>query len=109
MNLAFAVAALDSILAWRPEPIARPRAGLTAAIATGARARGLAVPPDRHRALHRLGLRGPRPFGPDDVAALAERAVHVSARGGALRVSLHLWCSEADVERPLAALDQLPR
>lgn len=106
-SLPMAIAALEALLAWRPERIAATLGRLTARLAEGARARGLAVPPDRHRAPHMLGLRGPRPFGPGDAAALAARGVQASVRGGALRASPHLWCDEQDVDRLLAALDRL--
>jgi selenocysteine lyase/cysteine desulfurase len=109
VSLPMAAAALEALLAWRPERIAATLAGFTRRIAEAASERGLRVPPDRHRAPHLLGLRGTRPFGPDDARALAARGVRVSARGGALRASPHLWCEDADLDRLLAALDQVRR
>lgn len=109
VSLPMAIAALDALLAWRPARIAATLAGWTGRIEQAARERGLNAPPDRHRAPHLLGVRGARPFGPADARALAERGVRVSARGGALRVSPHLWCTDADIDRFLAALDDLTR
>ena len=39
----------------------------------------------------------------------AARAVDNTQGGGALRVSPHLWCTEADIDRVLAAPDHLTR
>src|SRR5437868_6839441 len=48
------------------------------------------------------------PDAPRLVEALAKQGILCSTRDGALRVSLHYYNSEADVDALLAALDRLP-
>jgi selenocysteine lyase/cysteine desulfurase len=48
------------------------------------------------------------PDAPRLVEALAKEGILCSTRDGALRVSLHYYNSEADVDAVLAALDRLP-
>lgn len=100
-----ALAAIDLVAAWDPgELVAHTRAA-TGRVADGATALGLAADPVHLRAPHLIALRG----GPDlDVAAvvgaLADEGVHVGGAGDALRVSVHAFTSDGDVDRFLAAL-----
>ena len=46
-------------------------------------------------------------YGPDVAAKLAARKMFVSVRGDSIRVSPHLYNTEADVDRLLEELDAL--
>jgi selenocysteine lyase/cysteine desulfurase len=60
---------------------------------------GIASAPGDRRAGHYLGLRFRGGVPPDLPARLAAENVHVSVRGSAMRVTPHLWNTDADVER----------
>ena len=101
-----AIAALEQILAWGVENIADTLGARTAAIAERARTMGLGSQPAERRAGHFLGLRfaeGRVPPGLLD--ALARENVHVSVRGSSMRVTPHLYNTDADVDRLFAALE----
>jgi selenocysteine lyase/cysteine desulfurase len=98
-----AEASLKLLTEWRVPRILKTLSRRTAAIAQRARAEfGIdSVAADR-RAGHYLGLRFPIP--PDLPARLAAENVHVSVRGQAMRVTPHLWNTDADVEKLFAVL-----
>ena len=100
-----AVAALEQILAWGVDDIAATLTARTAAVAERARAIGLGSQPAERRAGHFLGLQFPEgvPSGLLDV--LAREKVYVSVRGTSVRVTPHLYNTDADVERLFAALE----
>ena len=100
-----AIAALDQILAWGVENIAQTLSARTAAIADRARAIGLDSQPAERRASHFLGLRFPEGVPPGLLEALARDKVYVSVRGNSVRVTPHLYNTDADVERLFAALE----
>ena len=91
--------ALRRILAWGVGNIAETLSVLTVRIEDEARELGMETMPARRRAGHMIGLKlGPK--APEDLAArLARDNVFVSVRGRSLRVSPHLYNTEADVER----------
>jgi selenocysteine lyase/cysteine desulfurase len=77
----------------------------TEAIAQHARAQfGIDSVPAARRAGHYLGLRFRGGVPPDLTARLAAQGVHVSVRGNAMRVTPHLWVTDADIDRLFAAL-----
>src|SRR5215467_8191374 len=77
----------------------------TDAIAERAHAElGIGSVPSHRRAGHYLGLRFAGGIPPDLPARLAASKVHVSVRGQAMRVTPHLWNTDADVERLFAVL-----
>lgn len=98
--------ALRQILAWGvPELQAYCRA-LSAGAIPHWQALGCGIEAPQHRAAHLFGLSLPE--GADTaqlLALLAERRVYVSLRGGALRVSPHIYNDAADLEALTAALD----
>jgi len=100
-----AVRALEQILEWGVDAIAATLAARTATIAQRAVGMGLGALPAEQRAGHFLGLRFPRGL-PDGLATrLAEARVYVSVRGEALRVTPHLYNTDADVERLFRVLE----
>ena len=100
-----AVAALEQILAWGVDDIAATLTARTAAIAERARAIGLDSQPAERRAGHFLGLQFPEGVPPGLLDALAHEKVYVSVRGSSVRVTPHLYNTDADVERLFAALE----
>lgn len=99
-----AVAAMTRLLEWGVANIARTLAARTRDIATRTAELSLTALPEAERPGHYLGLRfaaGP-PSGL--LEALAARQVHVSLRGDAMRITPHVYNTDADVERLLAAL-----
>lgn len=100
-----AMAALRQLLAWGVADIQETLSALTARVAEGARALRLEVPPEGLRAGHLVGLKRRGGYAPDVAARLAARRVFVSVRGDSLRVSPHLYNTEADVDRLLEELD----
>ena len=104
--LTMGIAALRQLNDWDPAEISATIAPLTEAIADAAAERGLSFPAKPHRVPHYIGLRRPAsPFTEDVGRKLAARNVHVSMRGDSLRLSPHVYCRPADVERFFSALD----
>jgi selenocysteine lyase/cysteine desulfurase len=96
---------LELLLDWGVPNIQATLRRRTNAIAERARAEfGIASVPDARRAGHYLGLRFPGGVPDDLPARLAAGNVHVSVRGSAMRVTPHLWNTDADVERLFAVL-----
>jgi selenocysteine lyase/cysteine desulfurase len=98
-------ASLKLIADWTVPRILATLTRRTEAIAARARAEfGIDSVPSDRRAGHYLGLRFRGGVPPDLPAQLAAEHVHVSVRGAAMRVTPHLWTTDADVERLFAAL-----
>ena len=100
-----AEASLKLLTEWTVPRIHATLARRTAAIAERARAEfGIeSVPADR-RAGHYLGLRFRGGVSADLPARLAASNVFVSVRGQAMRVTPHLWTTDADVEKLFGVL-----
>jgi len=98
-------ASLELLLDWGVPRIGETLHRRTQAIAERARAElGIGSVPDARRAGHYLGLRIPGGVPEDLPARLAAGNVHVSVRGTAVRVTPHVWNTDADVERLFAVL-----
>jgi selenocysteine lyase/cysteine desulfurase len=98
-------ASLDLLLGWGVERIQTTLRARTDAIAKRARAEfAIASVPDARRAGHYLGLRFSGGVPADLPVRLAAGNVHVSVRGSAMRVTPHVWNTDADVERLFAVL-----
>lgn len=97
--LPMAVAALRQILDWRIEEIALTLAHMTATIAERAHALGLTSVPTPLRAGHFLGLRFPARPPAGLLEKLTAEKIFVSIRGDSLRVTPHLYNTDADVDR----------
>lgn len=99
------IAGLEQVLEWRPERIGEYGRALTAGLMDDIRSAGLTIAPDGRRACHLFGI---RLAGKADVATLQgrlhDRRVYVSVRGDALRVSVHLYNDEADIQALREAL-----
>ncbi len=98
-------AALSIVLEWTPARITEYCRTLTEGLIERAREAGFGVEEDSWRAGHLFGLRMPPGLDPGAVgSALAEREVHVSLRGTALRISPHVYNDEEDITALWAAL-----
>ena len=104
-------AALEQLLAWGANDIARTLGHMTAHIAAEASVRfGAEAAPEALRSPHYLGLRLPGGLPEGFAQALAARNVHVSLRGDRVRVTPHLYNDDEDIGRLFEALgDSLRR
>jgi selenocysteine lyase/cysteine desulfurase len=98
-------ASLKLIADWTVPRILATLARRTEAIAARARAEfGIDSVPGDRRAGHYLGLRFRGGVPADLPMRLAAEHVYVSVRGAAMRVTPHLWTTDADVDRLFAVL-----
>ena len=100
-----AIAALDQLLEWGVPRIAEAIAALTGRLVTRAATLGLEAVPTALRAPHYVGLRFPGGVPSELPQRLAAERVYVSVRGrGTLRVTPHVYNTEADVDRLIGAI-----
>jgi selenocysteine lyase/cysteine desulfurase len=100
-----AESSLKLIADWTVPCVLATLAHRTEAIAARARAEfGIDSVPGDRRAGHYLGLRFRGGVPPDLPDQLAAERVYVSVRGAAMRVTPHLWATDADVERLFTVL-----
>ncbi len=99
-----AIAALGQLAAWGVADIEATLRSATQHIALQAAELGLESPAPSQRAGHFLGLRFPGGVPSDLPAKLASEKVFVSIRGDAVRVTPHLYVSDADIDRLLGVL-----
>jgi selenocysteine lyase/cysteine desulfurase len=100
-----AVTAMQQILDWGVNRIASTLAQKTRTIAERAEQLGLVSVPEYLRAGHYLGLQFPAGVPVNIHQQLASRQVHVSIRGDSMRVTPHLYNTDADTDRLFDALD----
>lgn len=100
-----AEAALTQLLEWGIEDIHETLKAKSKDIVERAAPLGLKAAPDNLRAGHYLGLRFPGDVPAGLVERLAAHKIYVSLRGTSLRVTPHLYNTDADIDRLLAALD----
>jgi len=101
---------IELLLAWGVANIQATLRRRTQAIAERARDEfDIGSVPDARRAGHYLGLRFAGGVPADLPARLAAGNVHVSVRGSAMRVTPHVWNTDADVERLFAVLREAVR
>ena len=100
-NIAASAASLELITGYGPDLITRHCAALVSRLVDKVEPLGLQIPDAGSRSPHLVGLRLPAD-GPDPralAATLAAEQVYVSVRGTAIRVSVHGFNTEADVDR----------
>jgi selenocysteine lyase/cysteine desulfurase len=98
-----AIAALRQLLEWGVPRIAATLQRTTGRIEQEVHAMGLPLT-SRDRGPHMLGVRLPAPARRRVAAALTGANVFAGVRGASLRVSPHLWTTDQDVDRLVAAL-----
>jgi selenocysteine lyase/cysteine desulfurase len=100
-----AIEALGQLLAWGVQHIGETIATLTGPLVARAAELGLEAVPAARRAPHYVGLRFPGGVPPELPQRLAAERVYVSVRGrGALRVTPHVYNTEADIDRLIRAI-----
>lgn len=100
-----AEAGLRQIFAWGVDNLRETIEGLADTIVERVQPLGLSVLPKDRRAPHYLGLRTERQLPPQLLPELARRQVFVSVRGSSIRVTPHVYNTEADVDRFVEALE----
>jgi selenocysteine lyase/cysteine desulfurase len=98
------VAALDMLLGWGAADVEETLADRTRRLGAALAAMGLDVMKEAARGPHFLTARLPAGAPEDLLARLAAQGVHISQRGGSLRITPHLWCDGEDEARFLDAL-----
>lgn len=99
-----ATESLRTLLQWDAVEVAASARRLTDRIAEGAGEIGFEVAAPSARSDHLIGLRRPGLVPATLAAALAAQRVYVSVRGDSVRVSAHVFNTDDDVDRLLAAL-----
>jgi selenocysteine lyase/cysteine desulfurase len=101
-----AITSLRQLLAWTVPEIYATLAVQTAALAARAAELGLGSVPAARRAGHYLGLRFPAGVPASLPERMARAKIYTSVRGSALRITPHLWNSDADIARLLSVLEE---
>lgn len=102
--LPMAVSALQDLLQWEPENIYAALGTMNEEIAKEAAKFGLTAAPSHLRAKHFLGLERKEDFPEDLIAKMAAQNIYISKRGNSLRITPHVYNTEADCKRLIAAL-----
>jgi len=102
-----AITAMEQLLDWTPEAISETLGARTRDIAAKAVKLGLLAPPDGARAPHFLGLRFPDGAPETLVHDMAAQQVYISQRGDSMRVTPHLYNTDADTDRLIHALSSI--
>jgi selenocysteine lyase/cysteine desulfurase len=105
--LPMALAALAQIAQWTPLRVQQQLSEWTRELSLRAAALGLDSIEREQRVGHMIGLTARGPLPPGLVDTLAARDIYVAARGNNVRVSPHLHSTAADLERLVAALQEL--
>jgi selenocysteine lyase/cysteine desulfurase len=104
--LPMSCAALEQVLEWGVDRVARDVGALTAAIARDAAALGCIVADEQDRVRHMLGVQLPNGLPSDLADRLAAARVFVSIRGDSIRVAPYLYNDERDVQRFISVLGE---
>lgn len=99
--------ALRQLQDWQPARVAATLAPITARIADGAAGLGFKLADPAFRTPHILGMRREGGFPDDILSRLAAENVYVSSRGGAIRVSPHLFNDLADADAFIARIEKV--
>lgn len=107
VNIPMAAASLRLVSGIGPAAVSAGLKPLTDRVAALAAERGWQTPPAAHRVQHYIGLRRAGGFLPASEAALIARDLHVSLRGGGLRVAPWLFGTLDEIDRLFRALDEV--
>jgi selenocysteine lyase/cysteine desulfurase len=100
-------ASVELILGWGVDRIEATLTQRNRTLAEALEARGLKVGPEADRGPHYLGALLPDSAPSDLIQRLRAEQIYASKRGNRLRITPHLFTSDADVERFLLALDRM--
>lgn len=104
--LPMAATGMELVAHWGPAAISERLLRITGSLAAALAELGFDVPPRALRSPHIIGGRLRDGLPPDLVDGLRAEQVFVSDRLGALRISPHVWTTEDDVDRLVAALQR---
>lgn len=99
--------AVDLLLDWEIDNIEATLGAHNRRLAARLAEIGLQCPDERLRGPHYLGARLPETAPEDIIDRLQAQGVHISKRGSSLRITQHLYNTEADEDRLIAALKDL--
>jgi selenocysteine lyase/cysteine desulfurase len=101
-------ASVDCLLEWQPARIREYLLGIERSFVERVRALGFEVADEEDRAANIFGLRMRQGLDVEACRAmLAERKIHVSVRGSAIRISPHVYNDERDLAKLAEALEHL--
>ena len=98
--------ALRQILEWGVAEIAETCGAMNRRLALAASELGFSAPAEPLRAPHYLCLRSEGSIPREWIQALAREKVFVSIRGSSMRVTPHVYNTEQDCDRLIAALKE---
>lgn len=104
VTLPMASSALERIIDWTPAAIEDHIAPLIDQTVLEADRLGLIPTPKPGRSRHMVGLRRDGGMAPDLPQRLVGHGVHVTMRGGCLRIAPHIYNKPKDIERLIAGL-----
>jgi len=99
-----AEAGLRQILEWGVANVCETIESMADRIVERLQPLGLSAPAKEERAPHYLGMQMPGGLPEGLLPKLAQRRVYVSVRGASIRITPHLYNSEADIDRLVEAL-----
>ena len=100
------VVALRQLLDWGVDNIEDTLANNSHQLAERLEAIGLLTPPKEFRGPHFIGAKLPKSAPKDLLLKLSSQNVFLSERGGALRITPHLWNSDMDFDKLIDVLDR---
>jgi selenocysteine lyase/cysteine desulfurase len=101
------IRALEQLLEWKPESVQRYCKNLTADLVKELCRIGYLIEDDGRRAHHLFGIRLPGHIERATLQQrLAERNIHVSVRGSAIRISPHVYNHEGNINALQDVLEQ---
>ncbi|PHR61722.1 MAG: aminotransferase [Robiginitomaculum sp.] len=102
-----ASAAISQLLDWGVENISHTLGARNAKLADRARDLGLVLPEDKYRSPHYLGLGFPKNIPNGLLDMCTAQNIFVSVRGNSVRVTPHLYNTDADIERLFTVLESV--
>lgn len=95
--------AIEQLLAWKPKNIQAYCGEISKPLVTALRSKGYFVEEDAYRAKHLFGIYLPKSTSIESIKKkLSQKNIYVSFRGNAIRVSMHLYTTKADLEALLS-------
>jgi len=101
--------AMEQLLEWGVQQISETAGALNRRLAEETAELGFLSPPESSRAPHYLALRRKDGIPPGLPDLLARQRVFVSVRGSSVRVTPHVYNTDADLERLVSCLRQIVR
>ncbi len=101
------IAALEQIKLWEIKNIEQKLFSQNRFLGKKLTGLGLEITDEKQRAPHFLGVKIPNDFRNDLLSKLSEKNIHLSERGGTIRITPHLWNTQEDFEKFIYELKKL--